>query len=114
VFNEASSEIKPVRECFFPLGLVDPASFHQLLAVLALHLPFHRPKELNKSIEYETTEIMIHHGEAVKMVQTRLPDIQAATSDGTIGASKHFPEYNSPNLDVFRVVTHLDFLKKHY
>jgi len=43
-----------------------------------------------------------------------MPDIQAATSDGTIGASKHFSEYYSPNLGVLRVVTHLDFLKKLY
>jgi hypothetical protein len=70
------------------VGIEDPAAFHQLLAVLAKHLPHHRSKEFSKSVEYENREIILHHGEAIKLVKHRMADAQAATSDGTIGASK--------------------------
>lgn len=85
LFSEAYPELKNLRDSFFPVGLMDAAAFHQVLAVLAIHLPFNRSKELNKSMDYETTEIVLHHAEAIKMLNTRMQDVHAATSDGTIG-----------------------------
>jgi hypothetical protein len=78
--------MKPVRETFFPLGLEDAAAFHQLLAVLAKHLPRHRSQEWSKAKDYENTEIIIHHAEAVKLIKSRMSNMKAATSDGTISA----------------------------
>jgi hypothetical protein len=77
--------MKNLRDSFFPVGLLDAAAFHQALAVLAIHLPFNRSKDLNKSLDYETTEIIAHHAKAIKMLKLRMEDVNSATSDGTVG-----------------------------
>jgi hypothetical protein len=78
--------ITTVREAFMPFALTDAAAFHQMLAVLVLYMPFNRPNELNKSIDYEATESIFHHAKAIALVKRRMDNLVIATSEGTIAA----------------------------
>jgi hypothetical protein len=82
VFDDQYSRFKPFREEWFPVGMMDPAAFHQVLANSALSLSHlhagERPPESFESIS--------HHSLAMKLVNSRMSDSTFVKSDGLIGA----------------------------
>lgn len=84
VFDDTNVNVKPYRDAFFPIGLTDPAAFHQVLANLALYL--RRVRNSPKSEDYETQEALVHQMKALQLVNKKIADPGESTSDGVIGA----------------------------
>ena len=86
VFDKSLGDIESYRDAFFPFALLDAAAFHQILANLTFLLRYSRPAEKSKQEPFENVEVATQHAEALKALKSRMSDLEAATSKGTVGA----------------------------
>lgn len=86
VFDKSLGDITSYRDAFFPFALLDAAAFHQVLANLTFLLRYSRPAKRAKPEAYENIEVAIQHGEALRLLKSRIKDQEAAISPGTAGA----------------------------
>ncbi len=79
VHDDRHGNFRPFRDCWFPIGMLDAAAFHQILSNSALHLG-----SLKTEGTPETLESIKYHSEAVKSVQERIADPIRGITDGII------------------------------
>jgi hypothetical protein len=53
---------------------------------LTFLLRYSRPAEKTKAEAFENIEVAIQHAETLKLLKSRISDLEAATSKGTVGA----------------------------
>lgn len=75
----------PHRDEHWKIAFQDEAAFHMQIANIAIQMMHHNPSAL-KLDQYEHSEIVSHHTQALKIVQQRLANPKEATSNGTISA----------------------------
>lgn len=83
VWKPADSPFQPFREFWYPLGLVDEAAMHLVLANAAIHLSVLRGQGS------EDAGAVVHYLSAIKSVNRRLGSLgtfDAGTADGVMGA----------------------------
>ncbi|KAH8589053.1 hypothetical protein B0O99DRAFT_637941 [Bisporella sp. PMI_857] len=86
IFDQSYDFMNPYREAFFPVGLLDPASFYQILSNLTWLVQAIAPERNFKPEKFENDGIALNYSRAIKMVKTRLSSPEAASSEGTIAA----------------------------
>lgn len=86
VFDHSFDFMKPYREAFFPVGLLDPASFYQVLSNFTWLVRAIGPKRDDWLNKYVNEEIALNYSRAMRIVKARLSDPGAAASEGTIAA----------------------------
>jgi hypothetical protein len=74
--------VKPFRDAFLPIGLIDAGAFHQILANTLLYLRRVRP--LPEAEKYEVQEAQFHQTKALSIVSRKISDPKESTSDGVI------------------------------
>ena len=89
-FDDRYVNIGPFREACFPMAMLDPAAFHQVLSNAILNRVSRRP-ENNNSESYEAVK---HHALAVKLVNQRITDVASSTTEGFVGAVMGFACYH--------------------
>lgn len=83
--------ITPYKEACFPVGMLDPAAFHQVLSNALLNMNCHRsPHAPHFPETYDTIK---HHAMAIELANQRMSDMTYATSDEFIGVSIGFACY---------------------
>jgi hypothetical protein len=94
VFDDPYGNTPPFRDAWMPIGMMDPAAFHQVLSNAALNLASLRA---GRSVP-ENLESIRHHAKAVKLVTQRIANPKEAVADGLLGAVAGFSCYhvNSP------------------
>jgi hypothetical protein len=90
VFDGRYGNTPPFRDAWFPVGMMDPASFNQVLSNAAFNIVF--LKSLNNPPE--TVEAMKYHAKALSPVNQRIANAKIAASDGMIGAVIGFACYD--------------------
>jgi hypothetical protein len=81
VLDDREGNFKPFRNAWFPVSLLDPAVFHQVLSNTALYLATLHPMDCNM---YETIESVEHHSYAVMLTNRKLGNLNTALSDDSI------------------------------
>lgn len=84
MFDDRSVNLKPYRDAFFAVALLDAATFYQYLANFVLYLP--NVRSLPAAREYEKTEALIHQDQAIKLIIKKMGNRKDVVSDGMIGA----------------------------
>jgi len=87
-FDDRYVNVGPFRDACLPVGMMDPAAFHQVLSNALLNISCRRA-----DISPETNDCMKHHALAVKSVNERITDPKLSISDGFIGAIIGFACY---------------------
>jgi hypothetical protein len=77
-YNMNSVAVNPEGD-FFSYVKIDPALFHSILYMVALHC------DLRNGVQ-DSAVCLYHGGEAFRMVNERLADVNGVFSDQTIGA----------------------------
>ncbi|TAQ91467.1 hypothetical protein B7494_g162 [Chlorociboria aeruginascens] len=103
LFDDRYNNTPPFRHAWLPLGLMDAASFHQVLSNAALDLMGLRK---NSKIP-ETIESITHHSLAVKMVAQRVSSLNKATIDGVIAAISGICCYSFKTWNLDNWYTHM-------
>jgi hypothetical protein len=83
VFDDRNVNVKSYCDTFSPIGLTDPAVFHQALANLAIYLQ--RVRHLPEAEAYQSQEALFHQMEALKLVIKKITNKRESTSEGVIG-----------------------------
>ncbi|KAH9206462.1 hypothetical protein DL95DRAFT_469595 [Leptodontidium sp. 2 PMI_412] len=100
IYKECVEETRSIYDYFLPIGISDPAAFHAVLALLTFHVRTKiRPRDYQVSMDYESTEITHHYTEAIKLLKSRVTNLEVATSDGTIGAILFMLTYTNISAD---------------
>ncbi|KAL3425983.1 hypothetical protein PVAG01_02774 [Phlyctema vagabunda] len=89
VFDDRYGNTPPFRDAWFPVGLRDPACFHQVLSNAALNIA-----SLRKNTRApESFESIVHHTKAVSLVKDRLDDPSKLITDELISSIVGFACY---------------------
>ena len=91
----------PFKDAWFPVGMMDPASFNQVLSNAALNIVF--LKSMNNPPE--TFETMKYHAKALKLVNQRIANARTAVADGMIGAVTGFACYHVRFSSAYKLTT---------
>ena len=107
MFDDRYGNTPPFRDAWLPVGMMDPAAFHQVLSNAAMNLASLRAS----GNVPETLESLRHHARAVQLVNTRISNRSFATTDGLIGAVIGFACYSVsyPCFGGERIPTHTSF-----
>jgi hypothetical protein len=89
VFDDRYGNTPAFRDAWMPVGILDPATFHQVLSNAALNLASLRAKRWVP----ETLESMRYHAKAVRSINRRIGNRRDALSDGLLGAVIGFACY---------------------
>ncbi|KAE9372193.1 hypothetical protein N431DRAFT_375200 [Stipitochalara longipes BDJ] len=89
-FDDRYVNVGPFRDACLPVGMMDPAAFHQVLSNALLNISCRRTET-----SPETNDCIKHHALAVKSVNERITDPNFTISDGFIGAIIGFACYYS-------------------
>jgi Fungal specific transcription factor domain len=89
VFDDRYGNTPPFRDAWLPVGLIDAATFHQVLSNAALNLASLRARDHTP----ETRESMLHHTKAVMLVKQNMSNKHTATSDSIIASITAFACY---------------------
>ncbi|CZR53949.1 uncharacterized protein PAC_03832 [Phialocephala subalpina] len=89
-FDDRYLNIGPFRDACLPVGMMDEAAFHQVLSNALLNISCRR----SAGAKMETYDAMMHHTLAINSITGRIQDVEAATSDGFIGAVVSFMCYH--------------------
>ncbi|RDW89227.1 hypothetical protein BP6252_01259 [Coleophoma cylindrospora] len=108
MFDTHSGSATALRESWFAIGIIDVASFHQLLAGAASYYRFLR----TGNAEVESQDAIAHHANSLSLVNDRITHDHAVTSDGTIGAIIGFACYYNRVGDFEKWLSHLAGLKE--
>jgi len=87
-FDDRFVNVGPFRDACLPVGMMDPAAFHQVLSNALLNISCRRSEN-----SPETNDCIKHHALAVKSVNERITDPNFTISDGFIGAIIGFACY---------------------
>jgi hypothetical protein len=90
MFDARYGNTPTFRERWLPVGMMDPAAFHQMLSSAYLNLASLRAGRC----VLETLESMRHHAKAVELVAKRIADPKEAVTDGLLGAVGGFACYH--------------------
>jgi len=82
VFDDRYGNTPPFRDSWIPVGMMDPASFNQVLSNASLNLAFLRETDNPP----ETVESLKYHARAIQLVNERISKTKDSATDGTIGA----------------------------
>lgn len=89
VFDDRYGNTPPYRDAWLPVGMIDAATFHQVLSNAALNLASLRARDRAP----ETHDSMVHHTKAVTLVKQNMSNKRTATSDSVIASITAFACY---------------------
>jgi hypothetical protein len=90
VFDDRYGNTPPFRDTWFPVGMMGPASFNQVLSNASLNLAFLK----NTNNPPETMESLKYHARAIQLVNERISKSKGPATDGIIGALVGFACYD--------------------